>query len=80
MIISIIEIKITVFLYSEDESMAASVKPVLLNSKQIQALKTIQEECRKNSGIGVAPSIHEIARGLMDKALAAGSGIIPQNC
>lgn len=50
--------------------MAISVKPVLLSEKQIQAIKKIQDEQRKRSGIGVAPTLHEIARGLMDKALS----------
>ncbi|CAM7399828.1 hypothetical protein ACTJ4L_002617 [Escherichia coli] len=36
----------------------------------MEAIKKIQEEQRKKSEVGVAPTIHEIARGLMDKALA----------
>ncbi len=51
--------------------MAVSVKPVLLSEKQMEAIRKIQEEQRKQSGIGVAPTLHEIARGLMDKALSA---------
>mgnify|MGYP006955344414 CR=1 FL=1 len=50
--------------------MAISVKPVLISEKQMEAIKKIQEEQRKKSEVGVAPTIHEIARGLMDKALA----------
>lgn len=50
--------------------MAISVKPVLISEKQMEAIKKIQEEQRKKSGIGVAPTLHEIARGLIDKALA----------
>ncbi|HDG1668297.1 TPA: hypothetical protein PFE31_002554 [Kluyvera ascorbata] len=46
-----------------------SVKPILLSDTQIQAIRAIQEEQRILSGIGVAPTIHEIARALMDKAL-----------
>lgn len=46
-----------------------SVKPVLLSEEQIQAIRKIQEKQRQQSGIGVAPTIHEIARGLVDKAL-----------
>lgn len=46
-----------------------SVKPVLLSETQIQAIRKIQEHQRQQSGIGVAPTIHEIARGLVDKAL-----------
>ena len=45
--------------------MAISVKPVLISEKQMEAIKQ-----RKKSGIGVAPTLHEIARGLIDKALA----------
>ncbi|HBX9998997.1 hypothetical protein [Klebsiella variicola] len=47
-----------------------SVKPVLLSEAQIQAIRKIQEKQRQQSGIGVAPTIHEIARGLVDAALA----------
>ncbi|MDH1408973.1 hypothetical protein N5F20_00475 [Citrobacter freundii] len=43
-----------------------SVKPVLLSDAQLQAIRNIQEQQRKQSGLGVAPSIHEIARGLVD--------------
>ncbi|HHL3237527.1 TPA: hypothetical protein ACQ45K_001680 [Klebsiella variicola] len=46
-----------------------SVKPVLLSEAQIQAIRKIQEKQRQQSGIGVAPTIHEIARGLVDKTL-----------
>ncbi|MDA4534252.1 hypothetical protein NY991_22865, partial [Escherichia coli] len=51
--------------------MAISAKPVLISEKQMEAIKKIQEEQRKKSEVGVAPTIHEIARGLMDKALAS---------
>lgn len=47
----------------------AIVKPVLLSKRQIDAIREIQEQERANSQIGVAPSIHVIARQLMDKAL-----------
>lgn len=61
----------TVVLYSSKGGvMAISVKPVLISEKQMEAIKKIQEEQRKKSGIGVAPTLHEIARGLIDKALA----------
>ena len=70
MIIAIYETIMAVSLYSEGGRMAVSVKPVLLSEKQMQAIKKIQDEQRKKSGIGVAPSLHEIARGLMEKALA----------
>ncbi|WP_213732193.1 hypothetical protein [Citrobacter europaeus] len=45
------------------------VKPVLLSQEQIKALRRIQYEERQKSVLGVAPSIHAIARQLMDKAL-----------
>lgn len=47
-----------------------SVKPVLLSEGQIQAIRKIQEQQRQQSGTGVARTIHEIARGLVDTALA----------
>ncbi|MDH2123770.1 hypothetical protein N5J75_11230 [Pantoea brenneri] len=47
-----------------------TVKPVLMRVEQIEALRKIQEQERAKSPLGVAPSIHVIARGLMDKALA----------
>ncbi|MDU6416557.1 hypothetical protein [Mixta calida] len=46
------------------------VKPVLLSIEQLEALRKIQEQERSKSVLGVAPTIHVIARGLMDKALA----------
>ena len=70
MIVAFYETIIAVSLYSDGGRMAVSVKPVLLSDKQMQAIKKIQDEKRKKSGIGVAPSVHEIARGLMEKALA----------
>ncbi|VUC76237.1 Uncharacterised protein [Raoultella terrigena] len=48
-----------------------NVKPVLLSHEQIKALSEIREQHRKASNVGVAPTIHEIARGLIDKALAS---------
>ncbi|MER1978427.1 hypothetical protein [Pseudocitrobacter faecalis] len=47
-----------------------NVKPVLLNGEQIQALKTIQERERQKSGIGIAPSIHAVARKVFDAGLS----------
>ncbi|MFO6484826.1 hypothetical protein ACLBR5_19320 [Escherichia coli] len=41
----------------------------LLSRRQIEALQRIQDEERQKSVLGVAPSIHVIARQLMDKAL-----------
>lgn len=46
-----------------------SVKPVLLTREQIDALYRLQEQERCNSPLGIAPSIHEVARRLMDKVL-----------
>ncbi|XBS69907.1 hypothetical protein ABK905_00515 [Acerihabitans sp. KWT182] len=46
------------------------VQVVLLSGEQVQAIREIQEQQRQKSGIGVAPTIHEIARGLVDQALA----------
>lgn len=42
---------------------------ILLRREQMEDLKRIQERQRQQSVIGVAPSVHEIARGLMTKAL-----------
>lgn len=47
-----------------------TVKPVLLSIQQLDALRKIQEQERAKSSLGIAPTIHVIARGLMDKALA----------
>lgn len=47
-----------------------TVKPVLMRVEQIEALRKIQEQERAKSPLGLAPTIHVIARGLMDKALA----------
>lgn len=48
----------------------SKVKPVLLNGEQIQALKNIQERERQNSGMGIAPSIHAVARKVFDAGLS----------
>lgn len=48
----------------------ANVKAVLLGNEQVDTLRQIQEQVRQQSPLGVAPSIHAIARGLVDKALA----------
>lgn len=50
-------------------SRQATMKPVLLSKEQIVKLKLIQEEEQQKSPLGIAPSIHAIARGLIDKAL-----------
>lgn len=46
------------------------VSAILLSLEQVEALQKIQEQERAKSTLGVAPTIHVIARGLMDKALA----------
>ncbi|MBP2844575.1 hypothetical protein J8655_03570 [Dickeya oryzae] len=45
------------------------VKPVLLSRHQVEALHRIQEQERRQSPLGIAPTVHAIARSLMDKAL-----------
>ncbi len=45
------------------------VQVVLLRSDQVEELRRIQEKAQKVSPCGVAPTIHEIARGIMGKAL-----------
>ncbi|WP_447885462.1 hypothetical protein [Serratia fonticola] len=48
----------------------ASVKPVLLSGEQMAAILQIQRQERQKSPLGISPSIHEIARGLIGKALS----------
>lgn len=48
-----------------------NVKPVLLSAEQMQAIYNIQERERQRSDLGVAPTVHQIARSLMAKALAS---------
>lgn len=52
----------------------SALKPVLLSKQQMEAIRHIQEEERKKSQLGVAASIHVIARQLMDNALAQITG------
>lgn len=47
----------------------SKVKPVLLHGAQIQVLKAIQEKERQKSGLGIAPSIHDVARKVFDAGL-----------
>lgn len=47
-----------------------NVKAVLLRNDQVEAIRKLQDEVSEKSGIGVAPSIHAIARGLVDSALS----------
>jgi len=42
---------------------------VLLTRGQVETLQRIQEKERKRSEFGICPSIHEVARKLMDRAL-----------
>ncbi|CAI1128092.1 hypothetical protein [Serratia fonticola] len=46
-----------------------SVKPVLLSSEQMAEILQIQRQEKQRSPLGISPSIHEIARGLVAKAL-----------
>lgn len=48
----------------------ANVKPVLLSGDQIEAILQIQRQEKQKSPLGICPSIHVIARGLVAKALA----------
>ncbi|RLM02136.1 hypothetical protein BIY27_25680 [Gibbsiella quercinecans] len=45
-------------------------KPILLTQDQMDALEKIQEQERKHSPYGASPSIPELVRGLLDRALA----------
>ncbi len=47
-----------------------TLKPVLLSREQIAALQAIQAQERSKSPLNIAPTIHVIARQLMDQALA----------
>ncbi|AYH02579.1 MULTISPECIES: hypothetical protein [Pectobacterium] len=47
----------------------AKVVPVLLSKEQVSTIRRLQEQERSKSPLGVAPTIHVIARSLMDKAL-----------
>ena len=47
-----------------------TLKPVLLSREQITALQAIQDQARSKSPLNIAPTIHVIARQLMDNALA----------
>lgn len=47
-----------------------SKKPIILSQVQMEALAKIQNEEREKSPYGAAPSIPDLARGLLDRALA----------
>ncbi|WP_199062135.1 hypothetical protein [Serratia sp. ASV30] len=49
----------------------ANVKPVLLSGEQMAAILQIQRQEKQKSPLGISPSIHEIARGLVAKALTS---------
>ncbi|MBT0731519.1 MULTISPECIES: hypothetical protein [Rosenbergiella] len=53
---------------------ASSLKPVLLSKEQVAALQAIQKSEREKSSLNIAPTIHVIARQLMDKALSQLEG------
>jgi len=53
---------------------ASSLKPVLLSKDQVAALQAIQKSEREKSSLNIAPTIHVIARQLMDKALSQLEG------
>lgn len=44
-------------------------RPIVLSQTQMEALAKIQSDERKKSPYGAAPSIPDLARGLLDKAL-----------
>nr|WP_304654090.1 hypothetical protein [Providencia sp. wls1921] len=45
-------------------------KAILLTQKQMDALRKIQQSEHERSGLGIKPTLHEVARKLVDKALA----------
>lgn len=49
--------------------MKSNVATVLLSNAQVATLRLMQERERAQSPLGVAPSIHVIARSLMEKVL-----------
>lgn len=51
-----------------------TVKPVLLSPEQIEKIRKLQEIERKKSPLGLAPTLHAIARQLMDRALSEAMG------
>jgi hypothetical protein len=55
------------------KSKRLSPKPVLIEHETVEALKAIQKNYAKSSPLGVAPSIQDIARGLIRQALALKS-------
>ncbi|WP_413493053.1 hypothetical protein [Morganella psychrotolerans] len=49
-------------------------KAILLTQKQMDALRKIQQEEHNRSGLGIKPTLHEVARKLVDKALKQVEG------
>ncbi|MBA0216262.1 hypothetical protein H4F33_18660 [Pectobacterium brasiliense] len=48
----------------------SNTQAVLLTRKQVEALQRLREQESKRSELGITPSIHEVARRLMDKVLS----------
>lgn len=44
-------------------------KPILIEHDCVEEMKRLQEQERSKSPLGVAPSLQDIARGLIRKAL-----------
>ncbi len=47
-----------------------TTQAVLLTRKQVEQIQRLQEMERSRSEFGITPSIHEVARKLVDKALS----------
>ena len=47
-------------------------KAVLLNPRQIEQLERIRDEESMRSALGIRPTIHEVARRIIDEALNNG--------
>ncbi len=47
-----------------------TTQAVLLTQKQVDQIRLLQEMERGRSEFGITPSIHEVARKLVDKALS----------
>lgn len=59
----------TVYISGDTMIKRQSSQVVLLSRKQVEALLRIQVDERSRSEFGIQPSIHQIARRLVDKAL-----------
>ncbi len=49
-------------------------KPILIDRESMEAIKRIQARERQKSPLGVAPSIQDLARGLLRKAINDSAG------